>query len=78
MHYCLIFRISDAEFNLKYSLLPPEMKQLAMDLIDFLKFKHVKAQVDPPKKKREFGSLKGEMYMAPDFDEPLEDFKEYM
>ncbi|MBL0014902.1 MAG: DUF2281 domain-containing protein [Bacteroidetes bacterium] len=52
------------------------MKQQAMDLIDFLKFKQVKAQVDPPKTKREFGSLKGEMYMASDFDEPLEDFKE--
>ncbi len=78
MHSCLFLSMSDAEFNLKYSLLPPEMKQQVIDFIDFLRFKQVKAQVDPPKTKREFGSLKGEMYMAPDFDEPLEDFKEYM
>ncbi len=25
-----------------------------------------------------FGSLKGKIWMAPDFDEPLEDFKKYM
>lgn len=25
-----------------------------------------------------FGALKGKIWMAPDFDEPLEDFKEYM
>lgn len=25
-----------------------------------------------------FGSAKGMVWMAPDFDEPLEDFKEYM
>ncbi|MDZ4787606.1 MAG: type II toxin-antitoxin system prevent-host-death family antitoxin [Blastochloris sp.] len=31
------------------------------------------------KKKRGFGCGKGSgFYMAPDFDEPLEDFKEYM
>jgi hypothetical protein len=25
-----------------------------------------------------FGCMKGKIWMAPDFDEPLEDFKEYM
>ncbi len=30
------------------------------------------------KKKRTFGSAKGTFQMANDFDEPLEDFKEYM
>lgn len=25
-----------------------------------------------------FGCLKGKIWMAPDFDEPLEDFKDYM
>ncbi len=29
-------------------------------------------------RKRQFGSAKGLISMAPDFDEPLEDFKEYM
>lgn len=27
---------------------------------------------------RGFGALRGKIWMAPDFDEPLEDFKEYM
>jgi len=30
------------------------------------------------KKKRVFGSAKGLIKIAPDFDEPLEDFKDYM
>ena len=30
------------------------------------------------KKKRMFGSAKGTFQMSDDFDEPLEDFKEYM
>lgn len=29
------------------------------------------------RRKRQFGSAKGLISMAPDFDEPLEDFKEY-
>ena len=29
-------------------------------------------------RKREFGSAKGLIHMSDDFDEPLEDFREYM
>ena len=33
----------------------------------------------PPKSPRQLGTLKGTvLYMAPDFDAPLEDFREYM
>jgi prevent-host-death family protein len=33
----------------------------------------------PLKKPRQLGTLKGTvLFMAPDFDEPLEDFKDYM
>lgn len=31
-----------------------------------------------PTHKPKFGSAKGKIKIAPDFDEPLEDFKEYM
>ena len=31
-----------------------------------------------PKKRRRSGSAKGQIWMSPDFDEPLEDFEEYM
>ena len=29
------------------------------------------------KRKRQFGSLEGEIWMSDDFDEPLDEFKEY-
>ena len=32
----------------------------------------------PSARKREAGHAKGRLRMTPDFDEPLEDFKEYM
>jgi hypothetical protein len=39
-----------------------------------------KAAVEPEPQLRErgFGCLKGQIWMADDFDEPLEDFKDYM
>ena len=37
------------------------------------------AQKSQPKTPRQLGTLKGTVrYMAPDFDAPLDDFKEYM
>jgi len=32
----------------------------------------------PQHKKRQFGRMKGKMWMADDWDAPLEDFEEYM
>lgn len=34
-------------------------------------------QVSSQSKRRQRGSAKGQIWMAADFDEPLEDFKEY-
>ncbi len=34
--------------------------------------------VTPPKRRPQFGSAKGLVLMAKDFDAPLEDFEEYM
>ena len=35
--------------------------------------------VEPPKRAPRFGTMKGTiLYIAPDFDAPLDDFKEYM
>ncbi|WP_416666668.1 type II toxin-antitoxin system Phd/YefM family antitoxin [Egbenema bharatensis] len=34
-------------------------------------------QILPITKRRQRGSAKGQIWMAPDFDEPIEDFKEY-
>lgn len=55
--------------------LPNDIKSEVNDFIDFLMAKrHIKTK----KKKPEFGCAKGQIYISPDFDEPLEDFKEYM
>jgi hypothetical protein len=36
------------------------------------------ATAQEQKKEREFGCVKGDYWMADDFDAPLEDFKDYM
>ncbi len=35
-------------------------------------------RINQPKKRRQSGSAKGLIFMSSDFDEPLEDFREYM
>lgn len=59
----------------KLSRLPPALKAEVSDFIDFLLSKKKKAvKANKPK----FGCAKGQFRMAADFDEPLDDFKEYM
>ncbi|MBX3257407.1 MAG: DUF2281 domain-containing protein [Chitinophagaceae bacterium] len=60
----------------KLASLPDNLKSEVEDFIDFLKSKKAKGS-DKTKKPR-FGSGKGMFKMAADFDEPLDDFKEYM
>ncbi|WP_159467898.1 DUF2281 domain-containing protein [Dyadobacter sp. 3J3] len=60
----------------KLETLTPDLKEEVNDFIDFLIEKSSKE-----KKKKiipEFGSAKGKIKMSPDFDEPLDDFKDYM
>ncbi|HVI46818.1 MAG TPA: DUF2281 domain-containing protein [Chitinophaga sp.] len=59
----------------KLETLPKDLKQEVSDFIDFL------VQKSSVKKKKiipQFGSAKGKIKMSPDFDAPLDDFKEYM
>ena len=58
----------------KIATLPEELKAEVSDFIDFLA---TKAKLKE-RKKPKFGSGKGMFAMKPDFDEPLDDFKEYM
>jgi len=58
-------------------IIEPKAKKLLDDLanLNLIKFQ----KVEKPKKKREFGSMKGLVVnIAEDFDAPLEDFKGYM
>jgi hypothetical protein len=55
--------------------LPPEKRRTLEDFAHFLLEKEPKQERKTPK----FGSGKGMVaYMSDDFDEPLEDFKDYM
>ena len=40
--------------------------------------KHLLESIEREKPQRPFGSAKGQMTIMPDFDEPLEEFKDYM
>ena len=62
-------------FYNKILLLPEEVLAEVNDFIDFLMSKRKK---EIKKKQPKFGSAKGKIYLSPDFDEPLEDFKNYM
>jgi hypothetical protein len=56
--------------------LPEHLKQEVLHYIEFLQKKYVAQK--QKNKYRKAGSAKGKYKLAPDFDEPLEDFKEYM
>lgn len=62
----------------KLSTLPENMKAEVADFIDFLISKAKKEKVIKEMPKPKFGSGKGLFKMSNDFDEPLEDFNEYM
>ncbi len=61
----------------KYNSLPDDLKKQAEEFIDALVKKMSTRPTVGKIKKRKAGLLKGQVQMAPDFDEPLEDFNEY-
>jgi hypothetical protein len=68
--------MTDQAILKKIHALPNSMKVEIVDFIEFLtqKYRPVKKEKVIP----QYGSLKGTFKMADDFDEPLEDFKEYL
>lgn len=66
------------ELTRKIALLPPQKRAALNDYIDTLlrSIETTTPSTNPPK--AIFGSAKGKLWMADDFDAPLEDFKEYM
>jgi hypothetical protein len=68
--------MTDFQLLTKISTLPPDLKKEVEDFVDFLKSK---ASVQKPKKaKRQLGKGKGTVVIKDNFDDPIEDFKEYM
>lgn len=62
----------------KLSALPEHLKVEVADFIEFLATKYQANQPTLSDLKPRFGSGKGMFIMHDDFDEPLEDFNEYM
>lgn len=67
--------MTELQLYTKLSALPPDVKAEVNDFIDFL---ISKKQQSVKKNQAKFGSAKGQFVMAADFDEPMDDFKEYM
>ena len=67
--------MDNSTLYIKLATLPDHLKSEVLDFIDFLATKTSK---DQGPKKPVFGSGKGMFVIKPGFDEPLEDFKEYM
>ena len=67
--------MSDFQLYSQISSLPADLKKEVSDFVAFLK---KKSQSKKKIKERQFGYAKGFFKMSNDFDEPLEDFKDYM
>jgi len=71
-------QLTDNLIYSRLSLLSSEqLKQELLSYIDYLLSKQFENQ-EKKRRKPKFGCAKGMFIMSPDFDEPLEDFKEYM
>lgn len=70
--------MSDLSFLETVKLMPPDYQQEVKDFIDFVWEKKLQREPYNKEKRSLFGAFKGKVWMSPDFDEPLEDFKDYM
>ncbi len=67
--------MSTAQLISQIEALPDNLKT---EVEDFVAFLSQKQKTGKEIKERQLGGLKGAFIMSPDFDEPLEDFKDYM
>lgn len=67
--------MTDLYLYTKLSSLSPDLKKEVADFIDFLQHK---SKSDKKQLKRPTGLAKGMIKISDDFDEPLDDFEEYM
>ncbi len=76
IHYLGI--MTDLDIYKKLVTLPDDMKKEVDQFIDFLKSKALAQRDTNIQARRKAGLAKGLIQMGDDFDDPLEDFKEYM
>jgi len=78
--------LSDKDVYQTYQVLPIQVKEQVSNYLQFivsqyhlnLLISNTKQNTQQTNSKRVLGGLEGKIWMAPDFDEPLDDFKEYM
>jgi hypothetical protein len=68
--------MSEDQLLIKLKNLPEYLKQEVLDFADFLSIRYQQKNYNLAKPM--FGSAKGKYILSDDFDEPLEDFKDYM
>ncbi|WP_161597074.1 type II toxin-antitoxin system VapB family antitoxin [Dyadobacter flavalbus] len=68
--------MSETELINRVSILPENLQVKVSDYVDFLIGKYLNKKSSG--KTLQFGMMKGTFEMKSDFDEPLDDFKEYM
>ncbi|MGN6605164.1 MAG: type II toxin-antitoxin system VapB family antitoxin, partial [Ginsengibacter sp.] len=66
--------MNDTQLLSQISSLPDSIKREVLDFVEFLK---QKSQKKSKAKERVFGYAKGYFKLSDNFDEPLEDFKDY-
>jgi hypothetical protein len=69
--------MTDIQLYTKISSLPENLKAEVIDFIDFITAKS-KVEKSVSKKPRIFGYAKDTIIIKPSFDEPLDEFKDYM
>lgn len=73
--------IQDKQLLEKFHNLPSDKQSEVIDFIEFLESKTKKSsevESQDSESRRLYGVLDGKVWMSDDFDEPLEEFAEYM
>lgn len=70
--------ISTALKNKLERLSPDQQKKIEMEIDEWLKIQAESQTDDNNAAYRGYGSLKGKIWMSEDFNEPLDDFKDYL
>lgn len=67
--------MTNTALKMEINSMPKALRDEVSDFVEFLK---KKSKIKSKLKAREFGFAKGKIKLSTDFDEPLDDFKNYM
>ena len=67
--------MTDTSLKIEINSLPKTLRDEVADFVEFLK---KKTRTKSKLKSREFGFAKGKIQLSKDFDEPLDEFKDYV